>query len=86
MTQHQADAASVRPAETQIELNGGKYTYVFDQGKQYALRYGEPWRDLTGDNLVYWMAAKIQELEAWRDAAFKAHPNLDLDIEAAKHA
>lgn len=46
-----------------IDLNDGKYTYVFDNGKQYALRYGEQWRDLTGDNLIYWMACRIEELE-----------------------
>lgn len=55
-----------------IELDNGKYTYVFDGGKQYALRHGEPWRDLTGDNLTYWMGCRIEELEqqlAERDAA-----------------
>lgn len=46
-----------------IDLNDGKYTYVFEDGKQYALRYDEQWRDLTGDNLVYCMACKISELE-----------------------
>lgn len=46
-----------------IELDNGKYTYVFDGGKQYALRHGEPWRDLTGDNLTYWMGCRIEELE-----------------------
>lgn len=46
-----------------IDLQDGKYTYVFDNGNQYALRYGESWRDLVGDNLVYAMACRIQELE-----------------------
>ena len=47
-----------------IELNDGKYTYVREpDGKQYALRYGEEWRALTGDNLIYWMALRIEELE-----------------------
>lgn len=46
-----------------IDLNAGKYTYVFDNGKQYALRYGEHWRELTGDNLIYWMACKIEDLQ-----------------------
>jgi hypothetical protein len=32
--------------------------YVFK-----ALRYGEEWRDLTGDNLVLQMFFRIQELE-----------------------
>ncbi len=30
--------------------------------------------------------ARIAELEAWQAAAFDAHPNLDLDIEAAQRA
>lgn len=46
-----------------IDLNDGKYTYVMDNGKQYALRYGEPWRDLCGDKFVYAMACMIQDLE-----------------------
>ena len=47
-----------------IDLEDGKYTYVLnddESGSQYALRYGEPWRDLTGDKFVYCMAAKIEE-------------------------
>lgn len=56
---------------TKIELDEGKYTYVFDGGEQYALRYGEPWRDLTGDNLVYWMAARILDLEEQLDFALR---------------
>lgn len=46
-----------------IELDDGKYTYVNDAQGQRALRYGEPWRDLTGDNFVYCLAARIEELE-----------------------
>lgn len=46
-----------------IDLDDGKYTYVMDNGKQYALRYGEPWRDLCGDKFVYAMACMIQGLE-----------------------
>ena len=46
-----------------IDLDGGKYTVVQkDNGSLDALRYGEPWRDLTGDNLVYWMAVEIERL------------------------
>jgi hypothetical protein len=30
-----------------------------------------------------WLAIdELRELRVWRDKAFKAHPNLDLDIEA----
>ena len=47
----------------EIKLDDGKYTYIFENGEQYALRYGEFWRDLTGDKFVYCLAAKIEELE-----------------------
>lgn len=42
-------------------FNDGKYAVVFhDNGKLEALRYGETWRSLTGDNLVYWLAVELQ--------------------------
>lgn len=46
-----------------IDVNDNKYTVGFDEatGKLSAERYGEPWRDLTGDNLVYWLAMELQE-------------------------
>lgn len=47
-----------------VDLAGGKYTVINRDGHLSALRYGEPWRDLVGDNLVYWMMVRIQELEA----------------------
>lgn len=50
--------------KTVIELDDGKYTYVFDGGNQYALRHGEEWRDLTGDKFVYCMGAEIETLRA----------------------
>lgn len=47
-----------------IELCNGKYTYVLDDDfRQYALRYGEHWRDLVGDGLVLAMAQRIEDLE-----------------------
>lgn len=59
------------------ELNG-KYTIIQEPGKLEALRYGEPWRDLTGDNLVYWMAVEIETL---LNALHKAYGD---DAEAVK--
>lgn len=73
----------------QIELNEGKYTYVFEEstGKQYALRYGETWRDLTGDNLVYWLGAKIEdqakEIEGLRAAYDVVQGSIKIIREAA---
>ena len=49
-----------------IELDNGKYTVMYDENNQYpmkCLRYGEQWRDLVGDNLIFWLCAKIEELE-----------------------
>lgn len=45
-----------------LDLEDGKYTYVYNNGEQYALRYGEPRRDLVGDNLIYAMAVEIEDL------------------------
>ena len=50
---------------TKIELSDGKYTVVNELGEGggfKALRYGEEWRDLTGDNLVLAMYCEIEEL------------------------
>ena len=48
-----------------IELFDGKYTVVNELssgGGFYALRYGEPWRSLAGDKLVYSMFCEIERL------------------------
>ena len=46
-----------------IALDDGKYEVVLPENYQlYALRNGEPWRDLTGDNLVYLLASEVHEL------------------------
>jgi hypothetical protein len=38
-----------------IELLDGKYTMIYDPNKceLKTLRYGEPWREHIGDNLIY---------------------------------
>ena len=54
------DAARIR----EISLAGGKYTVLInDLGALSALRYGESWRDLVGDNLVRAMAVEIENLK-----------------------
>lgn len=45
-----------------IRLEGGKYTVRQTPAGLEALRYDEPWRDLTGDKLVYAMAVEILTL------------------------
>jgi len=45
-----------------LELENGKYTvYQEKQGSLKALRYGEPWRDLCGDNLVFYLMVELSE-------------------------
>jgi hypothetical protein len=48
-----------------IKLMDGKYTYILNEatGEQTALRHGEEWRDLSGDNLILAMAYYIKDLE-----------------------
>lgn len=46
-----------------VEVEDGKYTVILHpDGKLEALRCGEPWRDLTGDKMVYCLAAEIETL------------------------
>lgn len=49
---------------TKIELEDGKYTVTYNKGELKALRYGEPWREMIGDKLMYAMFCRIQELES----------------------
>lgn len=46
-----------------IELDNGKYTIIRDESSQLtALRYGSPWRDLTGDNLIHELVYEVERL------------------------
>jgi hypothetical protein len=49
----------------ELILMGGKYTVkMSDDMKVFkALRYGEPWQDLCGNNLVYALVCRVKELE-----------------------
>lgn len=52
-----------------IVLDDGKYTVVFDKTNSYpewCLRYGDEWRKLTGDNLIFWLCVEIDKLQANR--------------------
>ena len=51
------------------DFDDGKYAVISENGRQQALRHGEPWRDLTGDNLIYWMMVEIERLRAELAAA-----------------
>ena len=45
-----------------IHLDDGKYTVIYDETNSFpekVLRYGEEWRDVTGDSLIYWLCTEI---------------------------
>lgn len=59
------DNTEVGVAMERIELDNGKYTVVNELnngGDLYALRHGETWRNLNGDNLVLAMFHEIERL------------------------
>ena len=63
----------------------GKYTVINDNGKLTALRYGEPWkRDLTGNNLIYWMLCEVDNLKAELATAKDAYNALSHELDAAR--
>lgn len=46
-----------------VSVAGGKYTIQADgDGRLRALRYGQPWRELTGDGMVLALAQEIERL------------------------
>lgn len=46
-----------------VSLEYGKYTVIqTEDGRLRALRYGDEWRDLTGDKLAYALAAEVEKL------------------------
>lgn len=55
-----------------VSVADGKYTVKMSQaGRLHALRYGEPWRDCVGDNLIYYLAVELQETRGQRDRALE---------------
>lgn len=46
-----------------VSVDNGKYTVIMEaNGRMHALRYGEPWQDLSGNKLVYCLAAEVEAL------------------------
>lgn len=50
----------------EVSVCQGKYTVRFDpmSGAFCAFRYGEPWRDLTGDKFTFALFCTVQELRS----------------------
>ena len=70
--------------DLRIKLDTGKYEVVFpEDGKLHALRYGEPWRDLTGDKLIL---AMMYEIERLRDQIGTLQVNLKWCCDAFEDA
>jgi len=58
-----------------MKLDGGKYEIKHEGDRVIAYRHGERWRELTGDNLIYWLMARITELEAQQEVVEKNRDN-----------
>jgi hypothetical protein len=60
-----------------VSICDGKYTVIQEPtGETRVLRYGEEWRDVTGDNVICGLAWELQEsrerinrLEEWKESA-----------------
>lgn len=62
-----------------VTLDNGKYTLIrHEDGRMEALRYGEKWRDLTGDNLVAALAERIDHLSRPVSVSDDAYEALEL--------
>lgn len=73
--------------EHSITVADGKYTVIHDDGTNFrALRYGEPWRDLTGDGLILALVQRIEDdmtrseiedkIEEAKRKSYQAYDNL----------
>ena len=48
-----------------VSTDDGKYTVIQDStGGMRALRYGEEWRDCTGDGMILTLAQDLQDARA----------------------
>lgn len=84
MQQHTAEDT---PEAIRVDCYDGKYIYVqFANGGSCAYRYGEPWRDCTGDGFILALAQDLAAARAKLDThCVKVVPDEDT-IEAARVA
>lgn len=68
----------MKPDMLNVLTDDKEYRVVQDgEGRLYALRYDEPWRDLVGDNLILRLA---QDLDNARTRLAKIAEALQLDL------
>jgi len=49
---------------TKVILENGKYEVSHDNGTNFhARRFGEKWRDLSGDGLIFALVSRVEQLE-----------------------
>ena len=58
--------------ELRMDFDDRKYSVVADEDGMRALRYGDPWRDLTGDKMIFSMLYEANQLREQRDELLKA--------------
>ena len=68
-----------------VKVDDDKYTVLFptepqDHGNFRALRYGEEWRDLTGDSLIYNLVYELNEARAENARLREALEQIDQPI------
>jgi hypothetical protein len=63
-----------------VSIENGKYTVIQEaQGGTRALRYGEPWRDCVGDNLIRGLAGYVDDLRKLAEDAVTAEESQYVD-------
>lgn len=69
--------------EERIEICDGKYTVIHDAGANLrALRYGKPWRDMTGDGMVLGLTMELaQAREQLAAATQEAEKQIRIQME-----
>jgi hypothetical protein len=63
-----------------VSIENGKYTVIQEAtGRLHALRYGEPWRDCVGDNVIFHLAHYVANLRKLAEDAVIAEESQYVD-------